>query len=100
MDHNTQEKTITPEQIFHAYGALFPTEFEFLVLYHLYINYPSLDIGKPVHMQKLHVHIIGRHACALNIDGSWKHEHKSYVMTSDVKEILSEWGFLLPDEFY
>ncbi len=44
MDHNTQEKTITPEQIFHAYGALFPSEFEFLVLYHLYSNYPSAEM--------------------------------------------------------
>jgi hypothetical protein len=44
MDHNTQEKTITPEQIFHAYGALFPTEFDFLVLYHLYSNYPSAEM--------------------------------------------------------
>ncbi|WP_343700004.1 hypothetical protein [Chitinophaga sp.] len=32
------------ERIFHSYGELFPTEFEFLVLYHLYINYPSLEM--------------------------------------------------------
>lgn len=40
----TQEKAITPEQIYHAYSELFPNEFELLVLYHLYINYPSSEM--------------------------------------------------------
>lgn len=41
---NTQEKAITPEQIYHAYSELIPSEFEFLVLYHLYLNYPSSEM--------------------------------------------------------
>lgn len=44
MAHQTQEKTIAPVDIYHSYGELFPTEFEFLVLYHLYINYPSAEM--------------------------------------------------------
>ncbi|MDI3321410.1 hypothetical protein [Pinibacter soli] len=38
------EKTITPERMYHAFGELFPSEFEFLVLYHLYLNYPEAEI--------------------------------------------------------
>lgn len=44
MDKNTQEKAITPEQIYLTYGELFPSEFEFLVLYHLYVNYPTSEM--------------------------------------------------------
>jgi len=39
-----QTKPIKPENIFHIYGELFPNEFEFLVLYHLYINYPASEM--------------------------------------------------------
>ena len=39
-----QEKSINPERIYYAYSELFPSEFEFLVLYNLYVNYPSSEI--------------------------------------------------------
>lgn len=39
-----QNKPISIEQIHWAYSELYPTEFEFLVLYTLYVNYPSSEI--------------------------------------------------------
>jgi hypothetical protein len=39
-----QNKPINIEQIHQVYGELYPTEFEFLVLYNLYVNYPSSEI--------------------------------------------------------
>jgi hypothetical protein len=42
-----ENKPISPERIFHAYGELFPSEFEFLVLYNLYINYSNSEIQYP-----------------------------------------------------
>jgi hypothetical protein len=39
-----QDKPISPERIFYTYNELFPSEFEFLVLYNLYTNYHSSEI--------------------------------------------------------
>lgn len=39
-DHNP----INPERIFYSYDELFPDAFEFMVLYHLYTNYPAQEI--------------------------------------------------------
>lgn len=44
MSNEDLNKPIDPEKIFHAYSELFPNEFEFLVLYHLYRNYSSTEI--------------------------------------------------------
>jgi len=44
MDKKQHDKAISPERIFHAYEELFPNDFEFLVLYNLYRNYPSLEM--------------------------------------------------------
>lgn len=44
MNLPAQEKTITPERMYHAFGELFPNEFEFLVLYYLNVNYPAVEI--------------------------------------------------------
>lgn len=44
MQESTKNKPIDPERIFHVYGELFPDEFEFLVLYNLYRNYPSVEM--------------------------------------------------------
>lgn len=39
-----QNNHINPERVHHTYSELFPTEFEFLILYNLYINYPSAEL--------------------------------------------------------
>ena len=44
MKDSNLNKPIDPERIFHVYGELFPNEFEFLVLYNLYRNYPSAEM--------------------------------------------------------
>lgn len=44
MSIENSEIRIDPERIFYAYGELFPNEFEFLVLYHLFRNYPSSEM--------------------------------------------------------
>lgn len=44
MTYNELDPAIKPEHIFNIYSELFPSEFEFLVLYNLYINYPSIEM--------------------------------------------------------
>lgn len=65
---------------------------------------PPVDrSGKPVHGQKIHVHlIIGGKKVALNIDGTWKHEPKNTTVTipSAICAELSDLGFKIPDEYY
>jgi hypothetical protein len=41
---NDQNKQISPEHIYYIFGELFPSEFEFLVLYNLSVNYPSAEM--------------------------------------------------------
>ena len=41
---NEQNEPISIERIFHVFGELFPSEFEFLVLHNLYINYPTSEM--------------------------------------------------------
>lgn len=48
--------------------------------------------------EKIHIHFADKNDSALNIDGTWKHHHCTLPM--EVREILSEWGFLLPKESY
>lgn len=44
MQNSNLNQLIDPERIFYVYGELFPDEFEFLVLYHLYRNYSSAEM--------------------------------------------------------
>jgi hypothetical protein len=44
MDMDESQHIVNPERIFYSYGELFPDEFEFMVLYHLYTNYPAQEI--------------------------------------------------------
>lgn len=44
MSANNPNKAISLEQIHAAHEQLFPNEFEFLVLYHLHVNYSSTEI--------------------------------------------------------
>jgi len=66
-------------------------------------HYPAIieriDVGKIIG-EKLHVHFSGKHACALNIDGTWKHKNPKFKIPVEVCRLLSNWGFMLPDEYY
>ncbi|MGN6178972.1 MAG: hypothetical protein ACTHNW_07310 [Mucilaginibacter sp.] len=66
------------------------------------IDNPPLNAGVPAHEQQIHVHFtkVSKKKIALNIDGTWKHPDDKYAMSVKVKEILSAWGFLLPDDHY
>jgi len=61
---------------------------------------PPINNGVPVHQQQIHIHFGPPNPCALNIDGSWKHPNDKFQMPMRVRELLSEWGFLLPDDHY
>lgn len=50
--------------------------------------------------EKIHIHFNNNENCALNIDGSWKHEVGGFVIPQDACEQLDEWGFLLPHKYY
>jgi len=50
--------------------------------------------------EKIHIHFNNNENCALNIDGSWKHEVESFVIPQDACEHLNEWGFILPRQYY
>ena len=50
--------------------------------------------------EKIHIHFNNNENCALNIDGTWKHEVVRFVIPRDACEQLNEWGFLLPRQYY
>jgi len=50
--------------------------------------------------EKIHVHFNNNENCALNIDGSWKHEVVGFNIPQSACEHLNEWGFLLPRQYY
>ena len=52
--------------------------------------------------EKIHIHFppVKDKKCALNIDGTWKHEVDGFNISREACEILSSWGFLLPDKYY
>lgn len=50
--------------------------------------------------EKIHIHFNTKTNCALNLDGTWKHEIIGFVIEKEACEILSRWGFLLPIEYY
>jgi len=66
------------------------------------IDAPPVHEGRPLHDQQIHIHLkkVSKKKIALNIDGTWKHPDESYDMPVKVREILSAWGFLLPDNHY
>lgn len=50
--------------------------------------------------EKIHIHFNNHENCALNIDGSWKHEVVGFTIPQTACEQLNEWGFLLPRQYY
>ncbi len=52
--------------------------------------------------EKMHIHFLraNEQSCALNIDGTWKHEIDGFIIPNEACENLSDWGFVLPDEYY
>jgi len=56
-----------------------------------------LDAPKFDH-DKYHVHFDDNNNSALNLDGTWR--HSSCNIPVGIREILSNWGFLLPSEYY
>lgn len=50
--------------------------------------------------EKIHIHFNNNENCALNIDGTWKHEVDGFVIPQDACVHLNEWGFILPRQYY
>ena len=50
--------------------------------------------------EKIHIHFNNNENCALNIDGSWKHEIAGFIIPQDACVHLNEWGFILPRQYY
>lgn len=50
--------------------------------------------------EQIHVHFNTNVNCALNIDGTWKHEANGFSIPMEACENLTEWGFLLPHHYY
>ena len=50
--------------------------------------------------EQIHIHFHSKSNCALNIDGSWKHEVPNFKITTRACEELSIWGFRLPLKYY
>lgn len=69
------------------------------------LDVPQLDAsGVPVHGQQIHIHLrLKGQKCALNLDGTWKHalpKDSTIKIPSAICEILSSFGFKIPDEYY
>ncbi|MBK6566870.1 MAG: hypothetical protein IPG18_17140 [Saprospiraceae bacterium] len=50
--------------------------------------------------EQIHIHFDDDENCALNIDGTWKHEVVGYSIQEAACILLTEWGFKLPHEYY
>jgi hypothetical protein len=50
--------------------------------------------------EKIHIHFNNNEKCALNIDGTWKHEVAGFVIPQEACEQLNKWGFMLPRQYY
>lgn len=50
--------------------------------------------------EQIHVHFNTNANCALNIDGTWKHEVHGFTIPQEACEYLTDWGFLLPHRYY
>ena len=57
-----------------------------------------VENGVFLHGEQIQMHFNDRDESALNIDGTWK--HGGFKIPREAHEILEEWGFLLPPEYY
>jgi hypothetical protein len=56
----------------------------------------QIEEGKMLHGEQIQMHFNDKDKSCLNIDGTWK--HGSFDIPREAKDILKEWGFLLPTE--
>lgn len=49
---------------------------------------------------KIHVHFVNNENCALNINGTWRHDDDRFKIPEAACIQLTEWGFKLPSEYY
>ena len=66
---------------------------------HVHSSITRIDPALIAHEQ-IHIHFNNSENCALNIDGSWKHEVDGFEIPKEACEHLDEWGFLLPHKYY
>lgn len=50
--------------------------------------------------EQIHIHFNDAENCALNIDGTWKHEVEGFRIPEGACIQLNDWGFKLPLEYY
>jgi hypothetical protein len=67
------------------------------------IDMPTITEGGNLHGEQIQIHLNSdntKNIGALNIDGTWKHKpaDKYLPIKNEAKELLSEWGFMLPVE--
>lgn len=66
---------------------------------HVHTSITRIDPALIVHEQ-IHIHFDDNENCALNIDGTWKHEVAGFRIPEAACIHLTEWGFKLPHEYY
>ena len=66
---------------------------------HVHNSKTRIDPALIAHEQ-IHIHFNDNENCALNIDGTWKHEVAGFRIPEAGCIHLTEWGFKLPQEYY
>lgn len=66
---------------------------------HVHNSITRIDPALIAHEQ-IHIHFNDNENCALNIDGTWKHEVAGFRIPEAACIHLTEWGFRLPHEYY
>lgn len=66
---------------------------------HVHNSITRIDAAHTV-FDKIHIHFNNNENCALNIDGTWRHEDERFNIPLPACSLLDEWGFLLPHEYY
>ncbi|MFN5310152.1 MAG: hypothetical protein ACK5C0_11930 [Candidatus Kapaibacterium sp.] len=66
---------------------------------HVHDSITRIDPALIAH-EKIHIHFKNSENCALNIDGTWKHEVVGFRIPETACIQLTEWGFKLPSEYY
>ena len=66
---------------------------------HVHDSITRIDPAIIAHEQ-IHIHFNDNENCALNIDGTWKHEVVGFWIPEAACILLTEWGFKLPHEYY
>jgi len=66
---------------------------------HVHNSITRIDPALIAHEQ-IHIHFNDNENCALNIDGTWKHELVGFRIPEAACIQLTEWGFKLPHEYY